>query len=67
MNRCVRCLMRGTVVVFETSGGSYTGPDGGPPGSGPLTGRMYACRPHAEEIAREDDERQRAADRKASP
>ncbi|MBE9498543.1 hypothetical protein IHE61_07790 [Streptomyces sp. GKU 257-1] len=53
--------------MFETSGGSYTGPDGGPPGSGPLTGRMYACRPHAEEIAREDDERQRAADRKASP
>lgn len=39
--------------MFETSGGSMTGPNGDP-GSGPITGRLYACRTHAEEIRRED-------------
>lgn len=43
-------------MVHETSGGSYTSPDGDH-GSGPLTGRLYACEQHAAEIHREDAER----------
>lgn len=62
MSRCVRCPADGTVVVFETSGGSMTGP-GGAPGSGPLTGRLYACARHADDIEREDQQR-RAAERR---
>ncbi len=53
VSRCVRCHRSGTVVVFETSGGSG-GSLEGVPGSGPLTGRLCACEPHADEIARED-------------
>jgi len=56
VNGCVRCPAPGTVVVFETSGGSLHGPSGAP-GSGPLTGRLYACAEHAEAIDREDRRR----------
>ncbi|MFZ3569292.1 hypothetical protein ACNYS0_20285 [Streptomyces sp. BH034] len=39
--------------MFETSGGSVAGPNG-EPGSGPITGRLYACRTHADELDLED-------------
>lgn len=57
---CVRpsCPRTGTHVVFETSGGSVTGP-GGAPGSGPLTGRLYACGEHV--LATYDNEYEEAA------
>lgn len=42
--------------MFETSGGSVAGPNG-EPGSGPITGRLYACRTHADELALEDARR----------
>lgn len=62
MSRCVRCTGPGTVVVFETSGGSVTGPLGAP-GSGPITGCLYACVQHAAAIELEERQR-RAAERR---
>ncbi|GGO45807.1 hypothetical protein GCM10012287_14600 [Streptomyces daqingensis] len=44
--KCIRCDARGVVLVHQVDAGNMQGPN-----AGPRTGNVYACRPHAREIA----------------
>ena len=45
--KCIRCHLRGTVRVHQIDTGTMRGPQ-----PGPRTADVYACEPHAAEIAR---------------
>ncbi|OEU90477.1 hypothetical protein DB35_04555 [Streptomyces abyssalis] len=44
--KCIRCEARGVVLVHQVDAGNMQGIN-----PGPRTGDVYACRPHAREIA----------------